>query len=475
VCQPSAGNRIKIMRDSKVGAGTTIETKRTVGPSVRSLSFVAAVWLSLAARDASARERFRLSWSAPAGCPTAEDVRAAALRGAEPDVPDRNAAAPAVVDEPELEASARVSSRQVGAVTQWTVELQTRRGALTGERTIEASSCAGIAEATAVVLGLALLSGSPASEPEIVASPTTAAPPATAGTTGSMGTAGDTASDGRRATTLRTLEHAADAARRTSRAASARPTVPARALGGSAGLRSVRGAARATVRGSRLAAGPPRARAVHGARLTAAALRQDPARAAEPSPAAPDRTGVDELAPSAPERAARGVTFGVSAAGDSATLPSPALGASFTLGWRSGRLGIELDVRTWVAQTHTLDFWGAGARFSRLSVGARSCWSAWRSAASAVDLAACGGADVERVNAPGRGVDPSYEASADWVALAAGGLARFVLTPWLALRTRLEGSAPLSRPDFTIRGAGPLHRPALLSAAGSLGIELSFF
>jgi hypothetical protein len=183
----------------------------------------------------------------------------------------------------------------------------------------------------------------------------------------------------------------------------------------------------------------------------------------------------DEPEPSLAQPAVRGVAFGMAAAGDSATLPSPALGASFTLGWRRGRAGIELDVRTWAAQTHTLDFWAAGARFTRLSIGGRGCWSAWRSGAGGVDLAACAGADVERVNAPGRGVDPSYEASAEWVAVAAGGLARFVLAPWLALRTRLEGSAPLSRPDFVIQGAGSLHRPAFLSAAGSFGVELSFF
>jgi hypothetical protein len=388
---------------------------------------VALALASWVARDASAGDTLRLDWSAPAVCPTALQVHSAALRGAESE-PSETAASErdgneGTLSAPVLEASATVSSFDRDGVAHWTVQLHTRRGSVTGERVIEASSCDGVAEATAVVLALALLSSSPTGEESVVSE----------------------------ATTSKALVPGAVAP----------DPVAAHAVVSQAKVPQ-KAAARTP---------PPRSSRVRGARRASLAQTLTRARVV---PAGSFPAGALEHEPRSTELVVQDLSLGVSAAGDSATLPSPAIGASFTLSWRLGRGLLEADVRTWAAQTHTLDFWAAGARFSRLSVGARGCWTLWRSQGGGGDVAACGGADIERVRAPGRGVDPSYDASADWVAGAAGGLGRIVLTRWLALRTRLEGSVPLSRPRFVIDGAGSLHRPAALSAAGSFGLELSF-
>jgi hypothetical protein len=358
--------------------GTGIETKGTVSHLVRFAPHVVAALASLAARDASARDSLRLDWAAPAGCPTAEAVHAAALRGA-----GSEPRGPLEPVEPVLEASAQVTSVQVAGVTRWTVQLRTRQGEVTGERTVEATTCAGVAEAAAVVLAIALLSPAAAAE------------------------------------------------------------TPA--------------ATRAPVRD--LERGPPS----RASRAGPALLRSQP-------PFIPPQDAASGATP-----AAHQVAFGMSAIGDAATLPSPAVGASFTLAWQPGRARIELEARTWAPQTHTLEAFAAGARFSMTSLGARGCWAVWRSALGRVEFGACAGVDLQRVAAPGRGVDSSYDASAAWAALTPGGLGRLVLTPWLALRARLEGSVPLSRPRFVIEGAGDLHRPAALSAGAAFGMELSFF
>lgn len=120
--------------------------------------------LLLISKPASAEESFRLTWSAPAGCPTPEEVRSATLRNV--DAKSAKQAAEGI-----LEAEARVEKMSVQPTSlsssppeSWRVRLRTRRGASTGEREIEASTCRGVADATAVILALALVP--PGSSPE---------------------------------------------------------------------------------------------------------------------------------------------------------------------------------------------------------------------------------------------------------------------------------------------------------------------
>lgn len=102
------------------------------------------------AAEGAGDDSLRLTWRAPAGCPSEADVRGATLRTVEADARGAKAA-------PVLEASADVTAAKAGAP--WRVVLRTKRGAATGERAIEASSCQGVADATAVLLALALVPG----------------------------------------------------------------------------------------------------------------------------------------------------------------------------------------------------------------------------------------------------------------------------------------------------------------------------
>jgi hypothetical protein len=109
--------------------------------------FVFAALVALATPASADEDRLRLTWTAPPGCPSTEEVRGATLRDAE----SRGAMGL-------LEADAQVEQKpQQTGDAGWRVRLRTRRGETTGEREIEASSCSGVAEATAVVLALAMV------------------------------------------------------------------------------------------------------------------------------------------------------------------------------------------------------------------------------------------------------------------------------------------------------------------------------
>lgn len=125
------------------------------------LATFALIATSLVASRADAADLLRLSWDAPAGCPSGESVRTAAVR---------NAPSSAVP----LEADAIVAHRE-----RWTVTLRTRRAEGSGERVLEASSCSALADATALILALALVPPGEAI-PDPTAAPVPAPAPAPA-------------------------------------------------------------------------------------------------------------------------------------------------------------------------------------------------------------------------------------------------------------------------------------------------------
>lgn len=107
--------------------------------------------LLLSAPALSQGEQLELTWNAPSACPSESDVKTAVMSGA---------AAQGVESKsrPTLFARAHVSEEAgEGARSMWRVLLETERGGVRGQREIEAESCAALAEATAVVLSLALL------------------------------------------------------------------------------------------------------------------------------------------------------------------------------------------------------------------------------------------------------------------------------------------------------------------------------
>jgi len=110
-----------------------------------------------------------LSWSAPAGCPSGEQVKARALEGT---------AKASKVDA--LAADAKVES---SAADRWHVTLTTKRGGVTSDaRRLEARSCAALADATAVILAMAMIPPGASNEPTAAAAATA---PASAGASAS--------------------------------------------------------------------------------------------------------------------------------------------------------------------------------------------------------------------------------------------------------------------------------------------------
>jgi len=329
------------------------------------LTITAAMAIALPARAAG--EPLRLTWNAPAGCPSGGSVTSAALRDVD-----------AGAVQGTLEAEARVSRGAKGE-PKWKVLLQTHRGEeAAGERTIEAATCAAVAEATAVVLSLALVEP-PAGLPLVVKDPQV----------------------------------------------------------------------------GELPPKPPPA---------------PPPPPPEPTEASPARAKEKPTA-----RHAEGdhaMAMGLLVAGEASTLPAPAVGGALSLAWTPGRVRVEFQGRRWSDQSRTLSESPAGARFSMISLGGRGCWALVR--AGRFDLSPCVGADLYRVSAPGYGAGANYSASADWGALAAAGLARFTLTPWLGVRAQVEALAPLARPTFVVEGEGTLHRPARIGAVAALGVEVLF-
>jgi hypothetical protein len=117
---------------------------------------------------------------------------------------------------------------------------------------------------------------------------------------------------------------------------------------------------------------------------------------------------------------------------------TPAIGAEF--------LAYDLGLRG-----------GAGFSFGTLEVGPRA------------------GVEVTHVRASAFGATTSLRGSETFLTLTLGGLAAWELAPWLALRLEVDGTLPLSRPEFVIVGAGTVHRPPALSARAGLGIAARFF
>jgi hypothetical protein len=361
-------------------------------------SVVALVSGNARAGDARAGEALRLAWRAPQGCPSADAVRGAALRG----VTQGGTRAT-------LDADARVE--RVG--DRWRVTLRTRRDGVAGERRFEAASCTSLADATAVVIALALVP--PEAAPE--------APPA----------------------------RAAEASTRDAAAPSAAVTMTSAAV--------------TTTTSAEAADAAPTAHDRTGAREAAAG----PLAAVE---TAPDRgaSAPDRAATSPPGRGPA-LAVGAAFATDSATLPSTAAGGTATVAWTPGRARFELGGAFYGGQRQTAPAGAAGADFSLVAAGARGCVAVLR---SAVEASPCLGADASFVSARGFGADHNYATGGAWVSAAGGLLVAVPIARWLAIRGQAEATVPFARPRFVVENDGTVYRPPTLGARATIGAELRF-
>ena len=107
---------------------------------MRAISLAVALVAVLVAKRAAA-EDLRLLWWAPAGCPTREHVRDAALKSA-----GKGGVEP-------LDAEVRIEQGE-----RWRVTIRSsRNGTAAEERTVEGASCAAVADATSDILAIAMI------------------------------------------------------------------------------------------------------------------------------------------------------------------------------------------------------------------------------------------------------------------------------------------------------------------------------
>lgn len=365
---------------------------------MRAIAVPAAVVTAMLVARSAAADDLHLAWRAPAGCPTGESVREAALKAATGDGPR----------EP-LDVEARVVR---GA--RWQVVIRTtRNGAAAAERRIEAASCAALADATAVILAIAMI------------------PPGRAADEKGAKTQGDAKADDADAKASANADANADAKASADAKADADADTKARV---GAGADPTAGGAQRPV-------------------STVAAARE-----AERPDAAPE--------------AYRHVLAGsVAGATDGTTLPSAALGARIALAWTPGRTRLEVGGSYFSAQSKTADASAAGARFTLLVAGGRACWAVLQ---GALEIAPCAGAAVQIMSARGFGAPQNYEANGAWMSATGGALVRLPIASWLALRADADAVVPMTRPRFVVEGDGAVHRPSAVGGRAGFGVELLF-
>jgi hypothetical protein len=346
--------------------------------------------LALAAHAQSNEPHVALAWRAPDPCPTEASVRlevARLLAGSS--------------------ASGMADAEVMRAGTRWRVALSMNGG----ERHLEAASCKALADATALIVAMAV-------DPERVAA-NRAAPDASP----TREDGGDPRADDARAE------------------ASSPDAAPPEVLPPDGGTSD--GGAPAGERAPEDAAVPER-----------------PTIAEMPPPGDAGES-TSELHPFA---------AGLGVALDFGTLPAPGGGADIWVAWMPWRLRLEAYASEFAANSSHADATGAFGTFSLFLAGGRACYVA---RASSFELAPCAGGEGASLVGSGHGVSPANVGSSSWFAFDAALLGAWRFSPNLAILLRGGAAIPLMRPEFQINQAF-LHQPSVASARGTFGLEVRF-
>lgn len=204
-----------------------------------------------------------------------------------------------------------------------------------------------------------------------------------------------------------------------------------------------------------------------------------PARAEAGPPPRADRDAGGEVVtappPPAPGHALHAALSGL---GDTATLPAAALGGVVSVAFTpslGARRPLRLELRGGYAaagRARSLGVPRVGGTFALVPLHVYACYML---PIAALELGGCAGGGVSLVpassdgaSAPGSGLAVLGEASA-------GGLGRLRVGGPVWVRLSLDAALPLTRPSFVVDGVGALHRPAIVSGRGALGLEVAFF
>lgn len=208
-----------------------------------------------------------------------------------------------------------------------------------------------------------------------------------------------------------------------------------------------------------------------------------PEEAARPEEERPVTLTVAEPAAAEPAPAARAVvgthrrpgTFDL-AVGTSGTASTGAFGAAYgvaaSLAGLAGSERVALDV-AWFPRS-VVGGANASGRFSLVTAGLTGCHSLFRYR-EAFALASCGGAELGRVGAEGRGllVTTGRATSSLWAALRAGAAVTQRLSSRFVLRGDAWAVLPLVRDRFVVDEVGAVHLPEIVSLRVALGVEAS--
>jgi len=361
-------------------------------------ALAASVALAVRALPSAADDaRIALVWRTPPGCPDEASVRADVAR---------------LLAGSSATGSARADVTHAG--DSWRVVVAMNGG----ERRLEAGSCRALAEATALIVAMAV-------DPARVAA--NRASPATAAAGGGAATVSSEPIP---------LEAGASSVAPIVDAAS-----PDVAVADAGALAVVAPVAPVTP------PAPPTADA--GAPPEAA-----PVAPAPPPPSPPPRAPVAAGTPAS----ASETTFALSAAGvlDLGTLPALAVGASVAVAWTPSRFRLEL----------------AGGYFLPDSTPPAAVTS-YLPRLGAFDLGPCALAEVASARGQGISIANPSSGSSAWFAPGAGFFGAWRLAQAWALFGRADALIPTIRPDFQVDGT-TLHRPGFVTGRLSLGAELRF-
>lgn len=92
-----------------------------------------------------------------------------------------------------------------------------------------------------------------------------------------------------------------------------------------------------------------------------------------------------------------------------------------------------------------------------------------------IAVAACGGVEVGAMLGTSYGVTSPRTGASPWVAPIVGGLLRWLFTRAVALRLDLQLAVPLVHPAFRVDGLGVVHAPEPVGARAGAGIEIDLF
>lgn len=137
-------------------------------------------------------------------------------------------------------------------------------------------------------------------------------------------------------------------------------------------------------------------------------------------------------------------------------------------------LRLELGAGAWLSQREIIrGDPAAGGEFGLLAAHARACAEPWSSAGWALSF--CGGAELGFLAAEGFGVSRPESSHTVIPSVLADVRVSLAISRWLALVGRLEGAVPLARPMFSLDPLGEVHRAAPIAARGAVGLEFLLF